>query len=190
MKGKEHKMSKQKEVLTVDTETPINHQQIADEILAAVQAGTARIVGFTFMPLGERRRVVVWANLPVPFLNAVAAALDASETLRNVTGLTGAFLRDAIAFRNACQGLADQLALHAVGIRHTIAAKLGVVGNAGLRAYEIAKAMNRESDRELLVPHIADMKRTLGKSRPSAPPADPAKPTDGGTKAKEGQVAE
>lgn len=162
-----------------DIETPVNHQQIADEILAAVQTATQRIPGFTFVPLGRRRRFVVWANVPVPFLNAVAAALDASETLRTVTGLTGAVMRDAIAFRNAYQGLADQLALQALGLRHTIATKLAPVGNAGLRAYEIAKAMNRASDNELLIPHIADMRRTLGKARSAPPVEEPASP-DGG----------
>ena len=173
------------------TEPQVNHQQIADEILAAVQTATQRIEGFTFVPVGERRRVTVWANLPVPFLNAVATALDVSETLRGATGLTGAVMRDAIAFRNAYQGLADQLTLHGNGLRHTIAVKLAPVGNAALRAYEIAKAMNRASDSELLIPPLADMRRTLGKSRPSPPPAEepaPGTPPDGGQKPKEGKV--
>jgi hypothetical protein len=169
------------------TEPQVNHQQNADAILAALQAATLRIPGFTFVPIGERRRVTVWANLPVAFLNAVAVALDASETLRNATGLTAAVMRDAIAFRNAYQGLADQLTLYGNGLRHTIAATLAVVGNAGLRAYEIAKAMNRASDRELLIPHIADMRRTLGKSRPSLPPAEPGA-ASAAAKPKEGKV--
>lgn len=168
--------------------TIIQQEQLATEILHSVRSIPARLSGFAFLPSSERRRLNVSSNLPVPFLNAVAHALDGAPPLMERSGPNATTLRNAIAFRNTFEGVANELIMVGNGLRHTITLQLSAAGKAALTIYAIAKALNFEDDRQLLIPHIADMKRTLGRSRAAAPPAeeDPdSPPADGGPKPKQ-----
>ncbi|HYC89392.1 MAG TPA: hypothetical protein VEO54_09295 [Thermoanaerobaculia bacterium] len=149
-------------------EPEINYQQLAQQILTTIRAVPQQIGGFTFLPVGERRRLSMPANLPVAFLNHAAVAIDASQTLFVASGTSAQTLRDAILFRNALDVVADEMIMVGQGLKHTITLKLGGAGNAALRIYAISKTINRENDRELLIPHIENMRRTLGRVRGSS----------------------
>jgi len=152
--------------------TIIEQEQLASEILLSVRSIPTRISGFSFLPVNERRRLQLAANLPVPFLNSAARALDGAPPLLEHSGGNAATLRNAIAFRNNFEGVANELIMVGNGLRQTITLLLSGAGNAALRIYAIAKALNREDDRALLIPYIADMQRTLGRSRVSNPPVE------------------
>ena len=165
----------------------INHVLLAEQILTSVRAVPQQIGGFTFLPPGERRRLSMPANLPVAFLHSAAAALDVSDALFAASGRSAATLRDAILFRNAFDIVADEMILVGHGLKHTITLKLSDAGNAALRIYAMSKTINRENDRLMLVPHIENMRRTLGRVRgPAAvveePPGQPGDTPGGGPK--------
>jgi hypothetical protein len=151
----------------------INHQQVAQQLLLAVRGIPAQIERYTFIPAAERRRLVLQANIPVRFLNSAAAALDVSPALVGATGVTGDDIRQAIMFRNAFQPLGDELIMVGQGVRHTVTLRLSDAGNVAYQVYAIAKTLNRSADREVLIPHIEDMRRYLGRSGRSEPTVEP-----------------
>jgi hypothetical protein len=155
------------------TETPIPHETAAQAGLAQIRGVMESIRGFGFAGLKHRRRIGIAASLSDRFLNAVAAALDASERLRNAAELTGAQIRDAISFTNAYRPFADNVELMSSGTRQAVENTRAGVGTLALKAYKIARGMNGPSDRELLVPHLANMKEALGRGRPKNPAAQP-----------------
>lgn len=161
------------------TETPTSHEVAASEMLVQLRALAQSVGDYGFITKGQRRRLNTVSTLPIPFLLSVAVALDASEALTRAAGITGAQIRDVVALANAYVPVADEMALVAGGMRDTVQAKRADTGQRALRAYRLAKSFNSPSDRELLIPHIEDMKRTLGRGRrkvvkPVAEPKPPA----------------
>jgi hypothetical protein len=164
-----------------------DHQLLAQQILTTIRTVPQQIAGFAFLPPGERRRLAVPANLPVPFLNHAAIALDASQALFVASGTSADTLREAIMFRNAYDSVGDEMILIGQGLKHTVTVKLSDAGNAALRIYAISKTINRENDRQLLIPHIENMRRSLGRGRGSTevapdpePQTEPPQPPPGG----------
>lgn len=145
----------------------IDHQQLAQQILTTIRGVPQQIAGFAFLPAGERRRLAVPANLPVPFLNSAAIAVDTSPALLAASGMNATTLREAIQFRNAFEVVADEMILIGNGLKHTITLQLSDAGTAALCIYAISKTINRRQDRALLIPHIENMRRTLGRGRGS-----------------------
>lgn len=154
----------------------IDHQQLAQEILKSIRAVPQQIAGFAFLPADERRRLAIPANLPVPFLNSAAIAVDASPALLAAVGTNATTLRQAIQFRNAFESVADEMILIGNGLKHTITLQLSDAGTAALCIYSISKTINRRDDRALLIPHIENMRRTLGRGRGSSAEAVVAEP--------------
>jgi hypothetical protein len=159
------------------SETTTDYQQLAQEILQTLRSLRERIPGFAILTLEERRKYLIHAHLPVAFLNGAATALDVSERLTMSAGLTGAAVRDAIAFRNAMQPVGNEADLFRDGVHHTVLRSLGQVGAAAYRAYTISKTMNRADDREVLIPHIEAMRRSVPvRSRASSEATEPEVP--------------
>ncbi|PYQ26987.1 MAG: hypothetical protein DMF56_21795 [Acidobacteria bacterium] len=131
------------------------------------------IRGYGFAGLKHRRRIGIAAALSDRFLNAVAAALDASERLSKAAEVTGAQLRDAINFTNAYRPFADNVELMSRGARQAVENARAEAGAQALKAYKIGRGMNSPGDRELLVPHLANIKEALGRGRPKTQAAQP-----------------
>lgn len=146
---------------------PINHTETARGYLARVRALRDDLRDFSFGPTGGPvMAVTVPAALPVRFLEAVAVAVEASPQLALASELDVAELRDVIRFSEAMTPVADELELIARGIRHTVALRRAKVGMRALRAYQIAKGLNRYDDRAAPhVPHLENLKRTLRRGR-------------------------
>jgi hypothetical protein len=146
-----------------DTPTP-SHEETAQAMLTQLRKLAQSIPGFTFVPPVFRRRLTASASVPDDFLQSIGVACDATPRLATASEITGAELRDTITFSRQYNSVADELELLMNGIRGTIAVRRSEVGRRALRAYEIAKRLDHPEDRERLVPHIEDMKRTLGRS--------------------------
>jgi hypothetical protein len=146
-------------------DTPTAHAEAAAQFLVQLRNIVQSINGFTFVTPGRRRVINATASVPDPFLQTVAVALDASPMLASAAQVDGRQLRDAVVFTNAFEAVAIELDLAARGLRETIASRRYEAGVSALRAYSMAKSLNRPGDRALLIPYIRDMRRTLGRGR-------------------------
>lgn len=168
---------------TIPPVPPASHEEIAAAMMIQIRELAQSVSGFTFSAKGRRRKITPAASVPDPFLEAVAVACDASPHLGVASQVTTAELRDTITFSRAFTSVANELMVVARGFLDTVAERRNQVGQRALRAYSMAKSINRPEDRELLIPHLANMQRTLGRGRkrvaatPPAPPAPPAQKT-------------
>jgi hypothetical protein len=139
----------------------------AQNLVRQIRALLHAIPGFGVLS-SERRAELNGRNQTVSdrYLESVAVALDASLHLSDAAQATSADVRHAVRFAQAFLAVADELTLLARGLRDTVLAKRGDAVNRGLAVYAIAKTINRPGDRELLIPHVDAMKRTLGRGRP------------------------
>jgi len=155
------------------TPTTAVHEETANAMLVQLRELAQSVPGFAYTPRERRRRINAAASLRDDFLHAVAVACDASPQLATASQISGNELRHGISFAQAYRSVADELQLLAKGLRDTVAERRNDIGQRALRAYNIAKRMNRPEDREVLVPHLATMARMLNRGRKAATPADP-----------------
>ncbi|HTD83790.1 MAG TPA: hypothetical protein VK648_08380 [Gemmatimonadaceae bacterium] len=166
------------------TPTSNPHETEAQELLVQLRALMLKIRGYGFTAINQRRRLIPAASLPLAYVLSVGVAVDASEEFARVCGLTGPEIRDKVNFTNAFSPVIAELKLAAAGLEQTIQTQKGELGQKCLKAYSMAKSFNRPGDNgAVLIPHIADMKRTLNRGRKKtvqAPPTAPvpAKPGD------------
>lgn len=150
---------------SIPPEIPVvPHDDTALAMMVALRKLAQSVVGFNFVTADRRRKINVSASLPDEFLEAVAVACDASSHLASSSQLTGIEVRDAINFSRAFLSVADELEILARGLRGTVALKRAEVGVRALRAYTLAKTLNRPDDRQLLIPHLAKLRAALGRS--------------------------
>ena len=50
-------------------------------------------------------------------------------------------------------------------VRYTIAVKRASVGTLALQVYQMSKALARKTMRQVIMPHLDNMKRALGRTR-------------------------
>ncbi len=146
-------------------ETPISPTEAARALLVQIRALQASVNGFTFSRTPDPRTLNSAASVPPAFLEAVAVALDASPHLATASRVEAAELRSAATYANAFTPVAEELELMARAVRYTLAIHRSRAGKLALSAYALAKTLNRPSDRQVLMPHIEQMKRALGKTR-------------------------
>jgi hypothetical protein len=142
------------------------HDLAAARLLGDVQSLVQVVRGYgSFLHPSESRRINPTATLPTEFLLAVAVALDESEQLRANAGITGDQIRDVVSFCNAYLPAAEEVRLKAEGIVQTVKAQRYAVGQVSLRVYRVARHSNIASDKQLLFPHVENMKRILNRGR-------------------------
>lgn len=151
-----------------------SHQETAQAMMIQLRQIATTVAGFAHLSSTRRRKITSSASLPDAFLQAVAVACDATPHLASSSQISGAEIRDGLGFSQAYTSVADELELLARGLRGTVANRRFDLGQRALRAYGMAKSINRPEDRELLIPHLADMKRTLGRGRRHAAAVPPA----------------
>jgi hypothetical protein len=158
---------------------PIDDEKAAAAILIQVRQLTQSINGFSFSSQGRRRQITNSASVPDAFLQSVAIACDAAPELASAAHITSVELRKAIEFTRAYHSVADELELLAKGLRDTVAERRADVGRRALHVYNLAKSFNSGADRVVLIPHLKNMKRDLGKSRskPATEQPEPSTPT-------------
>jgi hypothetical protein len=168
-------------------ETLSSHDVAARDALAQIRAIVQAVPGYGFAGTMHRQRISFLSAVPDRFFYAVAVALDALPIVAAAAGVTGAQLRDAVAYSNAYRPFANELALMANGVVQGVIATRAEKASLGLKAYRLSKGYNSAADRELLVPHIANMREALGRGRPKSksstePEIDPetGTPADGG----------
>jgi hypothetical protein len=154
---------------TIPPETPIDFEQASAVLLIQVRQLTQSIAGFGFLTKSRRRQITTSASVPDAFLKSTAVACDAQPALGTAAQISSTELRQAIEFTRAFRSVADELELLAKGLRDTVAEHRFDVARRALRVYTLAKTFDGPSDRVMLVPHLKNMKRDLGRSRTKLP---------------------
>jgi hypothetical protein len=163
---------------TIPDQPPINHEAAANALVTAVREMVqSGVPGFTLAAKGRRRKISTTAALSEAFLEAVAAACAGNPELVAVGGITAAEIRDTLVFSRVNASLAEELRILARGVDDTVAERRNSVGHRALRIYNAAERINRVEDREMLIGHLAAMKRTLNRGRTNALRAATARAT-------------
>ena len=151
---------------TIPDQPPINHEAAANALIAAVrELVQSGVPGFTLAAKGRRRKISTTAALSEAFLEAVAAACAVHQELATSGNISAAEIRDTLVFSRVNASLAEELRILARGVDDTVAERRNNVGQRALFVYNAADRINRIEDRELLIPHLAAMKRTLNRGR-------------------------
>ena len=149
------------------------HEEAGLAMLVQLRVLIQAIPGFGFLSKAARRSITQAASVPDVFLQSTGVACDASLTLATSSALTGAETREVLIYTRSYLSVADELELLAKGVRDTVAQFRAPVSERALRAYAIAKRINNPAERALLIPHLANMKRDLGRTHPKPQPDAP-----------------
>jgi hypothetical protein len=176
-------MSEQTEV---PAESRPSHLETARQAIALIHKAVALMRGFRYPSPEADRAIDASAAVTDDFIGAVATASDGAPSMAVAASITGDELRDVIEFASAFNGLGDELELATRAVRYTIKVERAAAGMKALRAYQIAKGLNRslsngalvpliDNISKALVPHFANMQRALAsskRSRKGAPATD------------------
>ncbi len=144
------------------------------DLIKRIRAIAAEVPGFQQLPPAKMRSLTANAHLHDSFLHAVSNAMDSSPNLQTAVGsLSPDQLREAVDFSNRYSAVAEELLAIARGIRATIALKRSGVARAALQAYAIAGRMANLPEHEVLISHVGEMKRAMGRSGVSRKPKPP-----------------
>ena len=166
------------------TPSPVSYTDAAQVLVEQTRAMRQQIPNFVVptSPKGTQR-LVSSASVPPEFVELSAVAVKNNLPLVRGGDADPAQTRDLMSFAEAYGPLADELEALAQLIRHSIIAAKSRAGGQALTTYALAKALAKRPETADLAPHVADMRRALGrtrkaKSQPAPTPAPvPTEPT-------------
>jgi hypothetical protein len=155
-------MSTINEVPVVTTQT--SHTDIAQARVAEVRAIRERIPALVIPESkGATQKLISAAAVPPQFIELTAVAVTNSDLLVRKGGADPAQLRDLLSYAEAYEPLADELEELAQFVRHSVITARHKAGSDALTTYALAQVLAKRAETADLAPHVADMKRALGK---------------------------
>ena len=164
---------------TVDiTETSVSHTEAAQQRLQELRRWLELIPHFV-MPasIDETQRLSAAASVAPEFIELTNVAVANQTALVRPDGATPAEVRDLVSYADAYDPLADELEAVTQFIRHSVIAARNLAGTEALTRYALAQRLAKQRRTAHLAPHVADMRRALGRVRRKAaktPPDQPA----------------
>jgi hypothetical protein len=167
------------------TNTQTSHADAAQALVGDVRAMRARVPDLVIPDSkGATQKLVSAATVPPQFIELTAVAVTNSEPLVRKGGADAAQLRDLMSYAEAYEPLADELEALAQFVRHSVITARHKAGSDALTTYAIAQVLAKRPETADLGPHVADMRRALGKrglgraakSKPAPAPAPPVTP--------------
>jgi hypothetical protein len=144
--------------------TQTSHADIAQERVAEVRAMREKIPNLVIPDsAGANRRLISAATVPPEFIELSAVAVKNSESLVRKGGSDPEQTRDLMSYAEAYSPLADELEALAQFIRHSVITARHKAGSDALTTYALAQVLAKRSETADLAPHVADMRRALGK---------------------------
>ncbi|HEX7153251.1 MAG TPA: hypothetical protein VF618_17330 [Thermoanaerobaculia bacterium] len=111
----------------------------------------------------ETTRLSAAASVPPEFVELTAMAAALEQGLTRGQAVSSAEMRDLMSYADAYAPLADELEAMAQFVRHSVIAARNVVGSEALTIYALAQRLAKRPTMAHLAPHVADMRRALGK---------------------------
>lgn len=158
---------------TVDiAETPTVYAAAAQERVQELRRWREMIPHFV-MPTStdETQRLSAAASVSAEFIELTNVAVANQPALVRNDGATPAEVRDLVSYADAYGPLADELEAFAQFIRHSVTAARNLAGTEALTTYSLAQRLARQRKTAHLAPHVADMRRALGRGRKKSPEA-------------------
>ena len=162
---------------TVDTnEIPTNHAEAAQQRLQELRRWRELIPHFV-MPesADETQRLSAAASVSPEFIELTNVAVANQAALVRADGVTPAEVRDLVSYADAYSPVADELEAEAQFIRHSARAARNIAGTEALNRYALAQRLAKQRKTAYLAPHVADMRRALGRSRKASSVAKAAR---------------
>jgi hypothetical protein len=157
---------------TIDIETPISHAEAAQQRMQELRRWREMIPHFV-MPASpdETQRLSSAASVSPEFIELTNVAVANQPQLVRNDGPTPAEVRDLVSYAGAYDPLADELEAFAQFIRHSVTAARNLAGSEALTTYALAQRLAKQRKTAYLAPHVADMRRALGRGRRASPEA-------------------
>jgi len=156
-------------IMSTINEVPVtnpqsSHADIAQARVEEVRAMRDRIPDLVIPDSKDAsRKLVSAATVPSQFIELTAVAVKNSEALVRKGGADPARLRDLMTYAEAYEPLADELEALAQFVRHSVITARHKAGRDALTTYAMAQVLAARPENADLAPHVADMRRALGK---------------------------
>jgi hypothetical protein len=120
------------------------------------------------------QRLSAVAAVPAEFIELTNVAIANHPVLVRVEGATPDEVRDLVAYALAHEPLPNELEALAHFVRYSVIAARNAAATEALTTYALAKRLAKLPQYAYLRPHVADMRRALGRTR-KVSPEEPAK---------------
>ena len=146
------------------------HAEAAQLRLQELRQWREQIPRFAIPETSDATQRLTPAALVSPvFIELTNVAVTNQIALVRVDATPPAEVRDLVAYANAYFPIADELEAEAHYIRYSTTAALNLAGTEALTTYALAQRLARQKRYAHLKPHVADMRRALGKQRRPKP---------------------
>ena len=163
---------------------PSNHAQTAQLRLEELRQWREQIPRFAIPETTDAtRRLSQAAAISQVFIELTTVAVANQVALVRADGTPPAEIRDLVAFADAYGPLADELEAEAHFLRYSTTAARNLAGTEALTTYSLAQRLSRQKRYAHLKPHVADMRRALGKQRRPTPEEAASKAAERAVKA-------
>ena len=154
------------------TGTPMSHAEAAQQRVQELRRLRELIPNFV-MPEStiDSQRMAAAASVSPEFIELTNVAVANETDLVRGNSATPAEVRDLVSYADAYDPFADELEAFAQFMRHSTRTARHLAGTEALNRYAIARRLARQRKTAHLAPHVADMRRALGRVRPASPEA-------------------
>ena len=148
------------------TPTNTNHAETAQARLEELRLWREQIPRFVIPPTPDAtRRLSSAASVPPAFIELTNVAVASQKALVREESISPAEIRDLVSYADAYSPLADELEAIAQFVRHSVTNARNTAGSEALTTYSLAQRLAKKPQHAALVPHVADMRRALGRFR-------------------------
>ena len=149
---------------------PDTHIQAAQLRIEELRKWREQIPRFAIPETADAtRRLSQAASVSPVFIELTNVAVANQTALVRAEGTPPAEIRDLVAYADAYVPLADELEALAQFIRYSTTSARNLAGTEALTTYSLAQRLARQKRYAHLKPHVADMRRALGKQRKATP---------------------
>ena len=160
----------EKEAVVVPNGTPTHHTEMAQLRIEELRRLREQIPRFAIPESTDAaRRLSQAAAVPPVFIELTNVAVTNQTVLVRAEGAPPAVVRDLVAYADAYAPLADELEAVAQLLRYSTTAARNLAGTEALTTYSLAQRLAKQKRYSHLRPHVADMRRALGKERKVTP---------------------
>jgi hypothetical protein len=153
------------------------HAEIAQLRIEELRAWREQIPRFAVPDTDDAMQKLSQAASVSPFFIELTNVAVANHTaLVRTEGTPPAEVRDQVAYSDAYVPLADELEALAQFIRFSATAARHLAGTEALTTYALAQRLAKQKRYAHLKPHVADMRRALGRRRKPKPEVTAPKP--------------
>jgi hypothetical protein len=160
-------------------DAPPDYRQVARQRIDELTRWREQIPHFAIPATSdETQRLSIAASVPPEFIELATVAMTSHGELGRTEAVPPEHVSDLLSYSQAFTPVADELEALAKFLRYSTTAARHTAATEALTTYALASRLARRAGGGKLAPHVADMRRALGRTgrRKKAPaPADPAK---------------